>query len=215
MAKMSGQGVWTHHRRVAERGLQQGSLTHFSQCFPSGQYIRIVYAIVRMELRRIALHRIFLLGSPDSIAAHVLFGNPDGVDPDSLAHSMSSGRGAPTPCTRRRSPLRSIAHSTQGRILSGRLSTFSGHFISGIPCADILHSDISHPDGRGRRFNLSGQTYPDPPVAPTQLDMHNCSVLLKLPDISDRHPETFCFRYLLSKSPKSPCNPPIIGFLSL
>ena len=40
-------------------------------------------------------------------------------------------------------------------------------------------------------------------------------VLLKLPDISDRHPEIFCFRYLLSKSPKSPCNPPIIGFLSL
>ena len=27
--------------------------------------------------------------------------------------------------------------------------------------------------------------------------------------------EIFCFRYLLSKSPKSPCNPPIIGFLSL
>ena len=25
----------------------------------------------------------------------------------------------------------------------------------------------------------------------------------------------FCFRYLLSKSPNSPCNPPIIGFLSL
>ena len=40
-------------------------------------------------------------------------------------------------------------------------------------------------------------------------------VFLKHPDISDRHPEIFCFRYLLSKSPKSPCNPPIIGFLSL
>ena len=40
-------------------------------------------------------------------------------------------------------------------------------------------------------------------------------VLLKLPDISDRHLRIFCFRYLLSKSPKSPCNPPIIGFLSL
>ena len=25
----------------------------------------------------------------------------------------------------------------------------------------------------------------------------------------------FCFRYLMSKSPNSPCNPPIIGFLSL
>ena len=27
--------------------------------------------------------------------------------------------------------------------------------------------------------------------------------------------EIFCFRYLMSKSPNSPCNPPIIGFLSL
>ena len=40
-------------------------------------------------------------------------------------------------------------------------------------------------------------------------------VLLKLPDIFHRRLEIFCFRYLLSKSPKSPCNPPIIGFLSL
>ena len=40
-------------------------------------------------------------------------------------------------------------------------------------------------------------------------------VLLKLPDICDRHFEIFCFRYLMSKSPNSPCNPPILGFLSL
>ena len=39
--------------------------------------------------------------------------------------------------------------------------------------------------------------------------------LLKLPDISDRHFEIFCFRYLMSKSLNSHCNPPIIGFLSL
>ena len=39
--------------------------------------------------------------------------------------------------------------------------------------------------------------------------------LLKLPNICDRHFEIFCFRYLMSKSPNSPCNPPIIGFLSL
>ena len=39
--------------------------------------------------------------------------------------------------------------------------------------------------------------------------------LLKLPDIYDRHFEIFCFRYLMFKSPNSPCNPPIIGFLSL
>ena len=39
--------------------------------------------------------------------------------------------------------------------------------------------------------------------------------LLKLPDICERHFEIFRFRYLMSKSPNSPCNPPIIGFLSL
>ena len=82
----------------------------------------------------------------------VLLGNPDGVDPDSLAHSVSSGRGVPTPCTGRRSPLRNIAQSTRGRI----------------PCADILHPDISQPDRRGGRFNFSGQTYLDPVIAFTQ-----------------------------------------------
>ena len=39
--------------------------------------------------------------------------------------------------------------------------------------------------------------------------------ILKLPDICDRHFEIFRFRYLMSKSPNSPCNPPIIVFLSL
>ena len=139
--------------------------------------------------------------SLDSMAACVLLGNPDGVDPDSLAHSVSSGRGVPTPCTCRRSPLRSIAQSTRGRI----------------PYADILHPDISHPNGRGGRFNFSGQTYPDPLVALTQSDMHSCTVLLKLLDFPTdilRYFEIFCFRYLLSKSPNSPFNSPIIGFLS-
>nr|CAN68172.1 hypothetical protein VITISV_029903 [Vitis vinifera] len=87
----------------------------------------------------------FLLGSPDSMAARVLLGNPDGVDPNSLARFVSSGIGVPTPCTRRRSPLRIIAQSTRGRIL----------------CADILHSNISQPDGRGGHFNFFGYTYPD------------------------------------------------------
>ena len=35
--------------------------------------------------------------------------------------------------------------------------------------------------------------------------MHSCGVLLKLPYICDRHFEIFCFRYLMSKSPNSPC----------
>ena len=37
---------------------------------------------------------------------------------------------------------------------------------------------------------------------------------LVLPDISDRHFWIFCFRFLMFKSSFSPCNPPIIGFLS-
>ena len=46
--------------------------------------------------------------------------------------------------------------------------------------------------------------------------LHNAmEFLLKLSDICDQHFEIFCFRYLMSKSPNSPCNPPIIGFLSL
>ncbi|KAL6344218.1 hypothetical protein AAG906_035443 [Vitis piasezkii] len=64
------------------------------------------------------------------------------------------------------------------------------------------------------RTNISGSSdsvYPES----FSLSIQCRSVLLKLPDISDRHLEIFCFRYLLSKSPKSPCNPPIIGFLSL
>ena len=38
--------------------------------------------------------------------------------------------------------------------------------------------------------------------------------LLKFPDICDRHFWIFCFRFFMSKSLFSPCNPPIIGFLS-
>ncbi|RVW42683.1 hypothetical protein CK203_103875 [Vitis vinifera] len=63
--------------------------------------------------------------SPDRRARHVSsWGNPD-----SLVHSVSSGRGVPTPCTRRRSPLRSIAQSTRERV----------------PCADISHPEFRAP----------------------------------------------------------------------
>ena len=103
--------------------------------------------------------------------------------------------------------------------------------------------DISQPDGRGGRFNFPGQICPDPLAGyltagwerrtfqllrsdisgsfnssyseSFSLSIQCYGVLLKLPDISDQHLEIFCFRYLLSKSPNSPCNPPIIGFLSL
>ena len=156
---------------------------------------------------------------PDS-DAHL--GNPDGVAPDSNACSVSSGEGVPTPCTRGRSLLRCSIFSgypTSG-ILSSRRFTFSGYFTSGIPSANVSPSpNISHPDGRGGRFNFPGQTCPDPLIALTWrvfLSVYNATeFLLKLPDIFDQLFEIFCFRYLMSKSPNSPCNPPIIGFLSL
>ena len=44
--------------------------------------------------------------APDSMAARVILGNSDGVALDSNARSVSSGGEVPTPCTRRRSPLR-------------------------------------------------------------------------------------------------------------
>ena len=86
-----------------------------------------------------------------------------------------------------------------------------------------LSPDISHsvPDvGWERRTfqlpqsdmsGLSDSVYPEI----FSLSIQCRGVLLKLPDMCDRHFEIFCFRYLMSKSPNSPCNPPIIGFLSL
>ena len=143
---------------------------------------------------------------------HVLLGNPDGVDPDSHAHSVSSGRGVPTPCTRRRSPLRSIARSTRGRILCANISYPEFHAPTFY--IRIFHSQMGRKTLQLLRINISR---PSDNACPQSFSLSiQCNgVLLKLPDISDRHPEIFCFRYLLSKSPKSPCNPPIIGFLSL
>ena len=113
----------------------------------------------------------------------LLLGNPDGVAPDSSARSVSSGRGVPTPCTCRRSPLRNIAQSTRGRVPSAdishpefRVSTFHirnfvrRHFTFGYLTAgwerrtfQLLRSDISrssdsvHPESiRDRHFRLPG-----------------------------------------------------------
>ena len=122
----------------------------FSQCFPSGQHIWIGYAIVRVWCSRVSCASPW--GNLDSMAARVLLGNPDGVAPDSNARSMSSGRGVPTPCTREEF----------------------------YPAVIPPHPDISHPDGRGGRFNFSGQTYPDPLIALTRrvfLSVYSAAVL--------------------------------------
>ena len=74
MAKMSGQGVRTHHWRAVGRS----KVAHFSQCFPSGQHIRIgCYRLDGVDL--------------DSMAARILLGSPDGVDPDSMRRMSSQG----------------------------------------------------------------------------------------------------------------------------
>ena len=86
----------------------------------------------------------------------------------------------------------------------------------------IFHIRRLTPDGRGRRFNFSGQhiriLWQRLPEEFRKYFPQCSGVLLKLPDMCDRklrYFEILCFRYLLSKSPNSPYNPPIIGFLSL
>ena len=102
------------------------------------------------------------------------------------------------------------------------------------PSPDISHPEFCRPtfhllrifyirrltsDGRGGRFNFPNQTCPDPLIALTRrvfLSVYNATVFSwSFPICATDILRFFCFRYLLSKSPKSPCNPPIIGFLSL
>ena len=45
--------------------------------------------------------------------------------------------------------------------------------------------------------------------------LHGFEILLSFPIFATDIFEIFCFRYLMSKSPNYPCNPPIIGFLTL
>ena len=123
-------------------------------------------------------------------------------------------------------PLRKSGWSCSAAIPPGCLT-------SGTHLLRIFRIRRLTPDGRGEHFNFPSQTYPDPLVALTRrvsqpfCTVPRCSpeasryvrltfwdIFLKLPDICDRHFEIFCFRYLMSKSPNSPCNPPIIGFLS-
>ena len=110
-----------------------------------------------------------------------------------------------------------LCHFTPGRRYSTQMTSgimLCRHFPSG-----CITSGIQEPDGSGGRFNFFGYTYPDPMIALTRRvysHLAQChGFLLKLPDSCDRYCEIFCFRYLMSKSPNSPCNPPIIGFLSL
>ena len=112
---------------------------------------------IRMELRRIAmrapchpregsLHLAHANGPPCNIAPSTL------RNPDSLVRSMSSGGGVPTPCTRRRSPLRHSLFHPGEEFYPAEVP----------PSPDISYPDISQPDGRGGRFNFPDQTCLDP-----------------------------------------------------
>ncbi|KAL6345841.1 hypothetical protein AAG906_017599 [Vitis piasezkii] len=111
-----------------------------------------------------------------------------------------------------------------GYTIEGVRTTYPSRFAPDVPLHPAARTSTrcshsnSTPDRKGERFNFSGRTYPDHLIASTGWESNHsaqcCCVLLKLPDICHRYFGIFCFRYLLSKSPKSPCNPPIIGFLS-
>ena len=210
-----GGGTWA----VAGCRNDVARLDHYSQW--SGQHIRIRYAIVRVWCSRVSGASPW--GSPDRRAlSYVLLRNLDGVDPDSNARSVSSGGGVSTPCTRRQSPLRRLTFS--GYLPSGILSGKHFHLLR------IFH--IRHLTSDGRNGGVS--TSPDKHVRiPWQrvpgslqaegrilhsVSVFSCNIPIFAIDILryfDLHFEIFCFRYLMSKSPNSPCNPPIIGFLSL
>ena len=66
-----------------------------------------------------------------------------------------------------------IAYSTRGKNsiqLAFHLIRISHNRMGeeDIPRVDILHPDISQPDGRGGRFNFSGQTCADPLITLTR-----------------------------------------------
>ena len=109
---------------------------------------------------------------------------------------------------------RDIAHYTRVGILSGRLSTFFRYFISGIPCTDISYPKFRAPTFYIRnsvrrhftsgyltagwerrtfqllRSDISGSS-DSAYLESFSLSIQCHGVLLKLPDISDRHFEIF------------------------
>ena len=151
---------------------------------------------IRMELIRIALRAPCHQGGGSLHLAHA-----DGPPCDARHSSFHPGKNSVWPSFH----LLRISHSRMGE---EDVST------SPVRHVQILWADISHPapdaGWERRTFQLlwldisgpSDSAYPES----FSLSIQCRGVLLKLPDISDRHLEIFCFRYLLSKSPKSPCN---------
>ena len=111
-----------------------------------------------------------------------------------IAHS--SRVGIPSGCR---------CHYTQLRRLYTRLSPLPSRCItSGNLLPPSLHLDVLHSEFRSQMGEES---------VLHSAAVFSWSFLIFATDILGYF-EIFCFRYLLSKSPKYPCNPPIIGFLS-
>ena len=166
---------------------------------------------IRMELLRIAMRTPCHQGKGSLQLAHA-----DGPPCDARHSSFHTGKNSVRP-TFHLLRISHIWNSVRPTFHLPRISHIRNSIRSNMSGFSdrIFHIRCLTPDGRGGCFNFPGQTCLDPLIALTRSDMHNCSVLLKLPDICDRHFEIFCFRYFMFKSPNSPCNPPIIGFLSL
>ena len=152
----------------------------------------------------------------DSMAARILLGNPDGVEPDSMAAHVLLGNPDGV-------ELDGSLHLTHA---NGPLVT-SGYLIRNYVPSDMSgSSDSAHPESiRGWHFRLpgslqaEGRTLHNAVVFSWSFQIFSTDILRYFRptswDIFDRYFGKFCFRYLMSKSPNYPCNPPIIGFLSL
>ena len=172
MSRQDGDGTWS----VAGYLNDVARLAHIKSMIRTTHPDRICYrpgvmftSVVCFSLRE------FGQGS----APHVLLGNPDGVDPESLARSRVIRERGPYTLHTQTVPFaqHSSFHPRKNsiwpafhllRIFHIRNSVCR-HFTSRCEsCADILHPDISHLDGRGGRFSFSGQTYPDPLISLTK-----------------------------------------------
>ena len=204
MAKMSGQGVRTHHWRAAEHGLWQAVGMTSKAC------------LLQSMIRTTYLDRICYRPGCDIHECRVLL--PKGIRIGERTACLLGESG--WSCSGQRRAAQLIPPSLDISQPDGRGRRFNfpgqtcpdpliGYFTSGYLTAKWERRTFQLP--RSDMSGSSDSAYPES----FSLNIQYRGVLLKLPDISDQFFEIFCFRYLMSKSPNSPCNPPIIGFLSL
>ena len=229
ISKFGMQGVWRPdtpsegYRTWAVAGCQNdvARLVHFSQWF--GQHIRIGYAIVRVWWSRVP--RASPCGSPDRGARCV---SSWGIRMELLRIAMCA------PCHQGEGSLHHAHADGHSCDVPSSVDIPHPEFCPGdVP----LSPDISHPTpdtGWERKafqppwLDISGSS-DNAYLESFAAILHSAAVFswsfpICATDIlryfaldiwcPDRHFEKFCFRYFMSKFPKSPCNSPIIGFLS-